>query len=98
MPDPKFIIQWHGEPLEPLFWSQRMTGERQWSSYRLLFPPTGVPPLSIHLMHFDTEETAAAEAFGLAMRNTHLIGTASVERCWVKRCKVCYDCLCGERR
>lgn len=68
----------------------------RWASFRLLFPANEQYPKHIKLAHFETQDEADKLAFDLTIKDTRLLGTLTVEECWIKRCKRCHDCLCGE--
>lgn len=96
MNKPLWIIRWTSETLEPLLWANYSNGGSRWVSYKLLFPLDEQYPEKIKLAHFVRREDAEAVAFGLVVKKPELVGTFMVEECWIKRCKKCYDCLCGE--
>ncbi len=95
MNDPKWIIRWSSDSILRL-WSNRNDGSARWASFVLLFPLDEKYPGTIKLAHFATREEADLVAFSFVFEDAKLTGTLAVELCWIKRCKVCYDCLCGE--
>ena len=95
MNDPKWIVQWQSETRGLLVWAD-YGDHKRWAGYQYLFPVNEQYPKDVKLAHFQTKDEAETVAFKLATENLHLAGNISVELCWIKRCKACYDCLCGE--
>jgi hypothetical protein len=71
-------------------------GSADWMSFKILFPVNEKYPDNVRLVHFEKREEAEAVAFNFTIKDPGLIGFLSVEECWIKRCKRCHDCLCGE--
>lgn len=96
MKTPLWIIRWTAPSLEALLWANYTDGQSRWASFKLLFPYDERYPETVKLAHFQTREEGEAVAFNLTIKDIRLVGNFSVEECWIKRCKKCYDCLCGE--
>lgn len=96
MNDPKWIIRWSSDSMTLRLRANWNDGSARWASFGLLFPLDEKYPEGIKLAHFKTREEADLVAFNLVFEDVKLTGVLAVELCWIKRCKVCYDCLCGE--
>lgn len=97
MNDPWWIIRQNSvSGLESLLLAGYKDGHRSWVSYKYIFPANEQYPVDPKLAHWKSKEEAERVAFDLVAGNPRLIGLVVVEECWIKRCKRCYDCLCGE--
>jgi len=98
MNDPKWIIRWQSETRGMLLLADYKDGSRRWAGFGYLFPTNQQYPDTAKLAHFKTQEEAEAYAFKRSTESIELcmVGNISAELCWIKRCKACYDCLCGE--
>lgn len=92
---PRWIIR-RASASQPILWANGIDGSARWVAFGFLFPLNEQYPKTTKLAHFSTSKDADAEAFQRIAEEPGLAGMLSVEECWVKRCKVCYDCLCGE--
>lgn len=95
MNDPKWIIRRASES-QPILLANGIDGREYWVAFGFLFPLNEQYPEGIKLAHFATSEEADLVAFKFVFDDVRLTGVLAVELCWIKRCKACYDCLCGE--
>lgn len=96
MNDPWWIIRWHAEERPIMLLSEKADGSLAWVVFGILFPANEKYPQDLKLAHWRSKEEADSVAFQLVARTPALLGKVVVETCWAKRCKRCFDCLCGE--
>lgn len=96
MNDPKWIVRWNADGRPIMLLADYEDGSKSLTVYNILFPAKGEYPTNLKLSHWKVKEEAESAALQLVGRTPKLLGFLSVELCWIRRCKECYDCLCGE--